>query len=106
MTTSIREIKESPIEVGIDERPVFSLTTTPWGSSPSSISVAAYKFDEGAYTDVTATVFPINLPTANGDVVTLSPLTPAASGDEYRIDIKFTVSGSVLEAYARVFVRR
>lgn len=103
---SVREVIESPWEVGVDERPIFSLTTTPWGSSPTSIAVAAYKYADGAYTDVTATVLPANTPAAVGDVITLSPLTPIAAGDVYRIEIKFTVSGSVLEAFAMVNVRR
>ncbi len=106
MTASIREIKESPLEVGIDERPVFSLTTTPWGSSPTSPSVKAYQVDEGAYTDVTTTVFPTGSASASGDVITLPAMVPQAAGDTYRMEIKFTVTGSVLEAYAVVNVRR
>lgn len=106
MTASIREIKESPVEVGLDERPIFSLTTTPWGSSPTSPSVKAFQVDEGAYTDVTTTVFPTGSAAAVGDVITLPALAPQAVGDTYRVEVKFTVSGSVLEAYAMITVTR
>jgi len=103
-----REIREGIQPVGIDERPIFNLTTTPWGSAPTSVSVKAWKYNESAqtYTDVTSTVFAVNTPSVNGDVITLSPLIPQAIGDKYRIEIKFTTGGSVLEPYANILVER
>lgn len=103
---SIREVKESPYEVGLDEHPVISLTTTPWGASPASVSAKAYKYENGAYTDVTSTVLPQGVAAATGDVITLPALVPQAEGDIYRIEIKFTINTSPLEAYAIVNVRR
>jgi len=103
---SIREAKESPVEVGIDERPFISVTTTPWGSSPTSLSVKAYKYSNGVYTDVTSTVFPSGSPAAVGDVITFPALVPQAEGDVYRIDFKFTANTSVYEGYVTVDVRR
>ena len=37
MTKSIREVKESPLPQGIDERIAYTLTTTPWGSNPGTL---------------------------------------------------------------------
>ena len=51
MNTDIRKVKESPLVQGVDERIAYTLTTTPWGSSPSSPSVVV-KDEDG--TDVTA----------------------------------------------------
>jgi len=100
MTTSPREIKESPWRQGADERRVYALTTTPWGSSPTSVTVTIYplgaynaKGAESSATNMTGTVSVV------GDVIetpTIHSLTP---GVNYRVEWKFTIDGNVLEAY-------
>jgi len=104
---SIREIREGRQTVGVDERPVYTLTTTPWSSAPSAVAVVVYDYSPtaGTYTDVTATVMP-GAASVVGDVITLPALVPAAIGKTYRVDIKFTAGGSVWECYAWVEVER
>ena len=93
-----REINESPLVQGADEIITYQLTTTPWGSTPSSISVKAYKITGGGNTDVTSTVLSGSA-AAVGDVITLPILQALTKGEEYQIEIKFSVAGNTLECY-------
>jgi hypothetical protein len=100
--TVTREIKESPMGQGVDEIIAYTLTTTPWGSSPSSVSVVVYDVTTGARTDVTSVVMPTNSPSATLDVITLSPLKLLTAEHIYRVEVKFTCSGNAFEAYCIV----
>jgi hypothetical protein len=80
-----------------DEQIVYSITTTNWGSDPSSVSVKAYNVSGNA--DVTATVLPTNSPSVADDVITLSPLKSLVKGNTYRIEIKFTSGDNIFECY-------
>jgi hypothetical protein len=108
---SIREIAEGLQIVGVDERPIFTLDTENWGGTPTAVAVTAYTVSSStgveAYTDVTATAFPVNTPTVVDHVITLSPFVPSTTaGTLMRIEIKFTSGGSIFEAYAMVEVER
>lgn len=92
MIKTINEVVEGIQEQTSDEKVAYSITTTPWGSTPSSISVVAY--DENTNTNVTTTVYPTNSPSAVGDVITLSLLRALTKGHSYRIEILFTDSTS------------
>lgn len=94
-----REVVEGILYQGVDEEISYTLTTTNWGSDPSSISVVVKERDG---TDVTTTVMPTNSPSVAGDVITLSPLKSLTKGKEYRVDVQFTAGGNVWEAYFRV----
>jgi hypothetical protein len=72
-----RKIIESPLKQGADEQIYYTLTTTPWGSSPTSVAVV---LKNAAGTDVSST----NLSGAasvSGDVITTlnGPLTAGAN---------------------------
>ena len=97
-----REIVESPMPQGVNESIVYTLTTTPWGSSPTSVTVTVYNTTNGAFTDVTTTVMPTNSPSVSGNVITLSPLRSLTVNNEYRVQIRFTSSGNIFEPYAKV----
>ena len=55
---STRAVQESPIVQGEDEIITYDLTTTPWGSSPTNVTVKVYDITDGAETDVTTTIIP------------------------------------------------
>jgi len=101
-----RSIRESPITQGEDEIITYTLTTTPWGSSPTDIDVVVFDVtdavDSTDWTDATATVMPVNSPSAVGDVITLSPLKLLTDGHIYRIEINFTCGANVLETYGLI----
>jgi hypothetical protein len=99
MPNDIREAIQSPLVQGVDEQISYTLTTTPWGSSPGSLAVVV-KNEAG--TDVTSTVMPSGSPTAVGDVITLPALKSLTAGTTYRVEVRFTCGGNVFEAFFRV----
>ena len=105
-----REIKEGLQEQGVEEEIVYTLTTTPWGSSPSSITAKVYSVDETStpptYTDVTSTIMPTGSASAVGDVISLPKAKSMTEGVLYRFEVKFTCSGNVFEPYAMVRCKR
>jgi hypothetical protein len=103
-----REIVEGDQYVGLNESPRFKLTTTNWGSSPTTVSVFSYSYNKTTqvYTLNTSTIFPSGSASVSGDVITLPALVPQAVGDMYEVHIKFTAGGSVWEAILWVIVTR
>ena len=100
-----REIKESPLAQGADETIVYTLTTTPWASTPTSPSAKIYSFIDDAYTDVTSTNMSGSAST-NGDVLTLPAVGSLVADTRYRMEIQFTVSGSTFEPFAWIDAER
>lgn len=95
-----REAKEGVQPQGVDERIAYTLTTTPWGSTPTGVAVSVTDDADGS--TVTSTVMPTNSPSVAGDVITLSLLRSLTAGHVYRVDVQFTCSGNLFEAYFRV----
>jgi len=96
-----REVKEGLLFQGADEKVAYTITTTPWGSSPSSVTFKAY--NDVTNSDVTSTVYPSGSATANGDVITLPLLQALTAKSYYRIEIKFDSGGNTFELFFRVF---
>ena len=105
-----REVKEGLQTQGVEEEIAYTLTTTPWGSSPTSISAKVFSVPSNGvdtdFTDTTTDNFPTNSPTSSGDVITLSPLKTLVINTLYRVEVKFTCSGNVFEAYAYIQAER
>lgn len=93
--TKTREVKEGIQYQGVDEKIAYTITTTPWGSTPASLQVKVFSIaTSGARTDVTSTVMPTGSASASGDIITL-PLLQALTADVlYRVEVKFTDSGN------------
>ena len=91
-----RVVRNGTQSQGVDERIAYVLTTTPWGSSPTGVSVKAFDVNAGAYTEVTATVLSGSA-TVSGDRITL-PLVHSLTDHLYRIEIIFICSGNTFEA--------
>lgn len=100
-----REIKEGKQLQGSDESIVYTLTTTPWGSSPGTITAAIYEVDGDTYTDKTSTNM-TGSPSAVGDVITLPAVHSLTAGKLYRVEVKFICSGNTFEAYAYILGER
>lgn len=92
-----REVAEGEQVQGIDEQIVYTLTTTNWGSSPSSPAVVAKDLTLGEV-DVSTTVLSGTASVA-GDVITLPTLKNLTRDHRYRVEIKFTSGSSIFEAY-------
>lgn len=98
-TNRIRRIREAPLYQGEDETIAYVLTTTPWGSTPTSVSVV---LKNSAGTDVSST----NLSGAasvSGDNITTPAVISLTAGAQYRLEIKWTSSGNVFEAFAEIY---
>jgi len=98
-----REIVESPATQGVDEEIAYTLTTTPWGSSPTSPVITAWDVTDGGRTDVMSTIFPSGSPSVSGDVITLQTCKDMVANTKYRIEIKFTCSGNIFETYCFIY---
>lgn len=94
-----RQVQQGRQLQGADERIAYTITTTPWGTSPSSVSVKCFDVTNGARTDVTSTVFPSNSPSVSGDVITLSLLRDLTVDHDYRVEVQFTSDGNLFEPY-------
>jgi len=98
MTTNAREFVESPLYQGQDEKIRYTLTTTPWGSSPSIPAVTIY---DQFGTNLSST----NLsgdPSIVGDVITTPFVLSLIAGKRYRLEIKFTAGGNIFEVYGYI----
>jgi hypothetical protein len=84
---------------GVDERVIYTVTTTEWASTPTSPSVVVYDVTGTARTNVTSTVMPVNSPTVLGDVITLSLLRALTADHTYRVEVQFTASGNLFECF-------
>ena len=97
--TTPRQVNETEIYQGEDERIAYQLTTTPWGSSPTSASIVLYDVTAGARTDVTATNLSGSA-TVNGDVITCPIVKSLLPSKRYKLEIKFSSGGNTWEAFA------
>ena len=93
---SIREVAEGIQYQGVDEKITYTITTTNWASSPSSVSMVV-KDSEG--TDVSDTVTSGSMST-DGDVITCEAISGLVAGERYKVEVKFTAgSGAPYECY-------
>lgn len=95
-----RQVKESPLHQGEDERIAYDLTTTPWGSTPTSVVVVLKNMSAGG-TDISGT----NLSGAAGtvgDIITTPLVISLTAGVNYRLEIQFVVDGNTLETYLEI----
>ena len=93
-----REFKESPMSQGEEEQIAYQLTSTPWGSTPTSIVVKIY--DAGG-TDKSTTCLS-GTASATGDIITLPVCKSLTAGNRYKLQVKFTSGGNVYEAFGYV----
>lgn len=99
------EVFESPLEQSTDAQIIYKLDTTKLGGDsdtpPSSPAVVVYNTTSGV--DVSATVLS-GSPSVTGsdEFVTLPTLKSLVKGYEYRVEIKFTIDGSIYEQHLRV----
>ena len=103
--SNIREIKEGLQYQGADETVVYTLTTTPWGSTPTTTAAKIYEVDGDTLTDKTTTQM-TGATAVTDDIITLPAVTALVAGTLYRVEIVFTCSGNVFEAFAELQAER
>lgn len=70
----------------------YGLTTTPWGSSPTSISMIVTDITDDFNRQVVTGTVTTGSPSAAGDVITLPKLGPLTRGHQYMAEVLFTTS--------------
>jgi hypothetical protein len=103
--SKIREIKEGMQYQGADETIVYTLTTTPWGATPTSTAAAIFTVVGDTYTNLTTTCM-TGATSVVGDVITLPSIHTLTAGTLYRVEVLFTSSGNVFEAIALIKAER
>ena len=96
--TNVRDVKESPVEQGPNEAPAYTLTTTPWGGTPTVVSNT---LKDSAGNDQASLLS--GDPSVVGDVITTSVVTGLTLGESYLLAILFTnVDLNVVEAECEI----
>jgi hypothetical protein len=101
MTTRL-SFQESPVTVRVGETQLWDFDITPWAASGSAPVTSAANAETGA--DLTATIFPSNVPNLAGTIYTLPAATGWVAGQTVRITAQFTAGGRVLRPYLDVQV--
>lgn len=97
-----REVLEGMRTQGPNEQIAYSVTTTAWGSSPSSVACYLYDVtDQSTDVSVTSTKLSGSVSTG-GDVITTPKVISLVLGHMYRLDVRFTSGGNVYEAIVRI----
>ena len=96
----VRKFIESPLRQGEDEKVAYALTTTPWGASPTSVTVKIFSLNAttGAKTDVSSTKLS-GVVAVVGNVITTPLVQSLIPGTHYRLEITFSSSGNTFEAW-------
>lgn len=97
MMNSDREVLEGVQRQGEDEVIAYTLDVSAIGAAPSSPVVVVKDVTAGSV--VTSTVMPVNAPTADGAVITLSPLRSLVIDHLYRVEVTYNLAGNTLESY-------
>lgn len=105
---SLREWKESPLEQGIDEIVIYTVTVpTSWGQDPGTITNTLYRVKpDGTLTDVSSTML-TGSASASGQVITTKAHTglTLCATNKYMSQVKFVVGTKTLECYGIIHVR-
>ena len=98
--SAIRQAIEGIQYQGADEQIAYTITATPWGSTPTSTSAKIYSYAPAtdAYTDTTSTNM-TGSTSVSGDVITLPVIKSLTAGTQYRVEVQFTSSGNIFEPY-------
>ena len=99
-----REVSQGKQYQGEDESIAYTIDVTNWGSSPSSVSMAVYDVTNGR-TDVSVDVVSGST-SVSGNVITLKTISGLTLGYMYRVEVQFTISGNVFEAWFSIECQR
>ncbi|MEW6650576.1 MAG: hypothetical protein AB1453_10355 [Chloroflexota bacterium] len=105
MTALIRKLKPEN-EQGANEEIFYRFSTTPWGGSPSGVSLRVLDVTAD-FSDVTSEVSTQGeTPTVEGDLISLPRVKNLKAGRVYRLLPRFMAGGKTLEPIFIVFCTR
>ncbi len=97
---NILEVTEGIQTQSADEQLAYQITTTNWGTAPTSATAVVWDLTAGE-TNVTPTSMP-GTATVSGNIITLPLLKSLTENHMYRVETKFVSSGNTWECYFRV----
>lgn len=101
MPVARREVVEGTQPQGESEKLRYTITTTPWGATPTVDGVVVKDMTAGG-TDVSATVLS-GASSINGNIITLPKLQSLTKNKSYRVEVQFTTAdGNTWEAFFNV----
>ena len=104
MPIDVREVKESPLVQGVNERVIYSLDVTPWGNNPTSVVVTVLdNTDNDADETASRTT---GSPSVVGNIITLPTIYQLEDDHQYSVFIRFTIGSNIFEVYARIQANR
>lgn len=92
-----REVQQGQQLQGVDEKIAYTITTTPWGSSPTDVTVVVKDTSDND-ADVTSSVTSGST-TVLGDIITLLFIQSLTARHVYRVEVKFTAGNNIFEPY-------
>ena len=103
-----REMQESPLTQGADERIAWSFDGSSWGTVPFiNLTVTVFDIsDERSATDVTSTVAEGDASVTDAGIITTKRIVNLTVGNDYRVEIQFTdADNNVYEPFFRLKCR-
>jgi hypothetical protein len=109
MSSSTRRVQQGQQPQGSREEVAYTLTTTPWGSSPNAVEVTVYdvtaaRGDDG-WIDVTSTTTS-GAVSILGDAITTPLVVGLTPGSLYRIEIAFRTGAQRFVAWMEIRAER
>ncbi len=96
-----RQVKGGRRRMGRNEQIAWQVVTSAWGSSPESPACRLWDVTDNDWTDVSADCLAGSAST-DGDMVTTPYVVGLTPGHLYRLEVQFTCSGNVFEAYLEI----
>lgn len=101
MSSSPREVIESPLEQGVDEEVPYRFDFAPCGIVTAAVVAVVVTDVTGiAPEDVTAIVMPSGSHTPSGATITCKPLKLLTAGRRYKLECRASDGSLVRELYA------
>ena len=76
-----------------DETLAYAITTTPWGTSPGSVTCELWDITTTLEVDVSSTKLTSST-SVTGDVITTKKVTDLVKDHRYRLDVSFVANGN------------
>jgi hypothetical protein len=99
MAQRTRQLQESPVTQGVDEKLAYWFNTATWSDTPITPTAAIYDISTGVRTDVTATCM-TGSATLAGTIYTGPYVYALTAGNVYQVEYKFYDGANIFEAYA------
>lgn len=99
-----REVEESPVKQGVDEKIAYIFGWDVLGT-PTQPEVKLYDITDGEYTDVSSTCL-LGSPSIVGNLVSTPKVKSLTNKKHYSLECKADINGNTLESYCHIICER